>query len=366
MITERPLLKFSIFAAICVMFGLWLTSMIGNITWFEGQTEYQAVFDDVTGLVVNDEVRIAGVPVGRVVDAELHRGQALVTFKIRDDIVLPEATTVGVRWRGIVGLRFLYLYPQGEGELEAGHRFDSGSTFSPASIGVALERIVPIMRSLEPEVQNEFLHAMQEALVGQEEDIRRLVDEAAELTQTLAGREHEIARLLQNAGIVTQGLADRDDEIRAWLGNFVEAAEGIADRNDMLEQFISEVDDQQSEMRQFLETNSEGISLAIEALDEITFIIEQNIDDFEDVLKYSGHGIIPYHQMSRWGNYFLVRFLSTTSGEQAEQSDGRGQYLPPRENYSDTTTFRNNGDTEASNGSSMARFFLPAADGGAH
>jgi phospholipid/cholesterol/gamma-HCH transport system substrate-binding protein len=361
-ITERPLLKFAVFAVICVLFGLWITSMIGNITWFQGHHEYEAVFDDATGVLQNDEVRIAGVPVGRVRSTELDRGQALVRFTVRDDVVLPEDTTVAIRWRGIVGLRYLYLHPDGEGELEAGHRFGTERTFSPASIGVALERIVPVMRALEPEVQNQFLQAMEEALVGQEEEIRSLVDEAAELTQTLAGREQEIARLLQNAGVVTQALARQDDSVRTWLGNFVEVAEGIAARNDMLEAFILELGDQQDEMRNFLETNSEGISMAIHALDEITFIIEENIEDFEDVLRYSGHGVIPYHLMSRWGNYFLVRFIATTLGEEAEQTDGRGQTLPPRRDWSDTT---GDGSGQRARNSSMAQLFqAPSEDRG--
>jgi phospholipid/cholesterol/gamma-HCH transport system substrate-binding protein len=336
-ITERPLLKFSIFAGICVAIGLWITSMIGNIAFLESHDTYEAVFDDATGVLENDEVRVAGVPVGRVRSTELERGQAVVTFTVRDDITLPEQTTVGVRWRGIVGLRYVYLYPEGEGELEPGHRFPVERTFSPASIGVALERIVPVMRALEPEVQNEFIQALEEALVGQEAEIRQLVDEAAELTQTLAGREEEIGRLIQNAGILTQALARQDDSVRSWLGDFVEAAEGIAERNDMLEDFILEVGDQQDELANFFETNQDGIRLALASLDEITRVIEANLDDFEDVLKYSGHGIIPYHLMSRWGNYFLVNFIGTTIGEEGEQTDGRGSALPPRQEHGDTT-----------------------------
>jgi phospholipid/cholesterol/gamma-HCH transport system substrate-binding protein len=365
MITERPLLKFSIFGAICVAIGLWITAMIGNISFFQGQNEYEAVFDDATGLLENDEVRISGVPVGRVTSTALERGQALVRFQVDDDVVLPEDTTAGVRWRGIVGLRYLYLYPAGEGELEPGYRFPVERTFSPASIGIALERIVPIMRSLEPEVQNEFIQAMEEALVGQEEDIRQLVDEAAELTQTLAGREDEIGRLIENAAVLTQALANQDDAVRSWLGDFVHAAEGIAERNDMLEEFILTVGDQQGEMRTFLENNSDGISVAVNELETITAVIEENLDDFEDLLKYSGHGIIPYHLISRWGNYFLVNFIGTTVGEDAEQTSGRGEFLPPRENHSDTRSGETVDTYEGSSTSMSNLFIRPGAEGGA-
>lgn len=334
---SHPALKFGIFAIICAGIAFWIVSMIGNLQVFQGTNTYEAVFDDATGLLENDEVRIAGVPVGRVESTQLERGQALVRFSIRDEIVLPEDTTVGVRWRGVIGLRYLYLYPQGEGELEPGHRFATERTFSPASIALAIERITPVIRALDPEVQNVFLEAMQDALVGQEEEVRNLIREAASLTQTLATRETEIARILQNAEALTQTLATADNDIRRMLSNFAESAETVAERNDLLEAFLTDVANAQGELEHNLETNEQNIRGALHALDDILTVIQGQREDLEDIFRYASEGMIPYHLISRWGNFFLLNFVTTTVGEQFEQSDGRGGDIPPRERRADTT-----------------------------
>lgn len=335
-----PALKFAAFAVVCALFASWLVVMIGNIRPFEGAHVYEAEFDDATGLVTNDEVRISGVPVGRVQEVVTERGRAVARFTVRDDITLEDQTTVGIRWRGVVGLRYLYLYPGGDEELEPGHRFPTERTFSPASIAVALERITPIMRALEPETQNVFLQAMEEALVGREVEIQSLIAEAGDLTQTLASRDQEIGRILENASTLTNTLGAQDEAIKSMLSTFAEASETVAERNDLLERLIVDLSSNQAEFDRLITANEGEIRGALAALDEISAVLAVNRDNFEDVLKYSGHGIIPYHLISRWGNFFLVRFVGTSVGEQGENWDHRGGHpgaqVPPRQEFSDT------------------------------
>lgn len=335
-----PLIKFGIFAVICGVIAFWIVSMIGNLRIFESDVTYEALFDDATGLLENDEVKVAGVAVGKVDSVEVERGQALVRFSLRDDIELGQDTTLGVRWRGVVGLRFLYVYPDGDGELEPGHRFATERTFAPASIAIALERITPVMRALDPEVQNVFLEAMEEALVGREAEIQQLIAEAGSLTQTLADRDTQIGRLLENAATVTGALAQRDQEIRQMLSSFANSAELIASRNDQLESLITQLSGAQAELRRMIEANEGDVRGILRELEEITNIVLAQRDDFEDVLKYSGEGIVSYHRISRWGQFFNVRFVGMTLGDDRETfvNDGRGSHpQEPRRERQDVT-----------------------------
>lgn len=64
--------------------------VMGNIS-FESRETYAARFHDVQGLLVNDDVTISGVTLGKVTDiGHLPGGVVGVTFSLRDDI---EATT---------------------------------------------------------------------------------------------------------------------------------------------------------------------------------------------------------------------------------------------------------------------------------
>jgi phospholipid/cholesterol/gamma-HCH transport system substrate-binding protein len=91
----------------------------------EGDDGYQlqARFLKVGGLERGSDVRISGVKVGTVVERTLDRTsfEALVTFTVHDDVRLPVDTEAGVTAEGLLGGKYLRLFPGKEtGFLEDG------------------------------------------------------------------------------------------------------------------------------------------------------------------------------------------------------------------------------------------------------
>ena len=113
----RTAIKFGIFGLICLTLTMWLAFVIGNREFNDplnrDNFELTARFDDVTGLLINDEVKIAGVEVGKVTNVGTDDGRAVVRFQVRNDYrdLLPIDTTASIRWRNLIGQRFLYLVP---------------------------------------------------------------------------------------------------------------------------------------------------------------------------------------------------------------------------------------------------------------
>jgi phospholipid/cholesterol/gamma-HCH transport system substrate-binding protein len=100
------------------------------------RTLYASV-PDVGSLRPHDEVRIAGVRQGEVMEVAAHHGKAKV--KIRLDAgndPLPVGTRAGVRGRGLLGTRFLELIP-GDGPGTLGEDATVHATKDSLSYGVA-------------------------------------------------------------------------------------------------------------------------------------------------------------------------------------------------------------------------------------
>ena len=76
---------------------------------------YSAVFTDVSGLAPGDDVRVAGVRVGRVDKIDLVGTLANVVFRVQRDQVLYTNTVASVTYQNIIGQRYLGLL-QGPGE----------------------------------------------------------------------------------------------------------------------------------------------------------------------------------------------------------------------------------------------------------
>lgn len=70
---------------------------------------YGAMFTDVFGLREGDDVRMAGVRVGRVEKIELQGDLARVSFVVQSDQQLLGTTVASVTYQNIVGQRYLGL-----------------------------------------------------------------------------------------------------------------------------------------------------------------------------------------------------------------------------------------------------------------
>ncbi|MGH3441247.1 MAG: MlaD family protein [Nitriliruptorales bacterium] len=325
---ERPLLMFVGFGIICLVFAVWLVVTIGNIDLFANRVAYEAVLGDVTGLVENDEVKVAGVKVGKVDRIAVERGNAVVTFSVDEGLALGRDTVVGVRWRNLLGLRYLYVYPQGDDEHEPGYRFPLERSVSIVDFGRLMQRLVPIQRALEPEVGNVVVRSLNDALVGREERIQQLIANAGQLTNTLADREQEIAGILREAARLAGAYAEREQALREFIDNFASVADTVAARNDELERIVVDLAEAQQELARFLDANDEVIQGAIDGLDGVTSVMALNRANFEDLVTHLGRGLVFYHRTSRWGQWFNVRVVGLSDGGETVTAE-RGAELPP-------------------------------------
>ena len=335
----HPLFKFLVFTAVCLAFTAWLVVMIGNIS-FEPRLSYAADFDDVQGLLVNDDVKLAGVTVGKVTGIQhLPRGRARVDFTVRDGVALPEDSTLTIRWRNVMGLRFLYVDPGGAQEVvAAGHVFPNDQTRAPADLGSLLQRLGPFMQALSPQLQNELLRGLSEGLVGNEQEIRALIEEGADLTTAIASRDAEIDSLLRNSATVLDAYASREDELRGLLDSFAEVSSTLSERNDELERAIVAIADGQEELEHLVDTNRGEIEGTIDALEDLTTVLASDREGFEDVLETSPRGVLGYHLISRTGQWFNIRavgasvadtVVSTERGAAYPRPDGRSSRSSP-------------------------------------
>src|SRR4051812_8643007 len=89
---------------------------------------FKAEFSDVAGLRAGDDLRVAGVRVGRVQGIDITRTGAEVTFDLVKDQPILDTTKLVMRYQNLLGQRYLALVQSGK----QGKALDSGATV-PAS-----------------------------------------------------------------------------------------------------------------------------------------------------------------------------------------------------------------------------------------
>ena len=111
-ISKAMLLKVVLFATLCVALTIGLGVKLANSRLFSHTYVLEAQFDDATGVLKGDAVKLAGVDIGRVESATLDdEGQAVVKFNLDESVELPTDSEIAIRWRNVLGQRYIYVYP---------------------------------------------------------------------------------------------------------------------------------------------------------------------------------------------------------------------------------------------------------------
>src|SRR5262245_51017646 len=102
------LVRFIVFALCTSLLTVFIGAQIVGNRW-DDRYELVGTFDDVTGLLDGDAVKIAGTPVGRVASVKVVDGKAEVRVEVDRGIRIPEDSTMAIRWRNMIGQRMIYL-----------------------------------------------------------------------------------------------------------------------------------------------------------------------------------------------------------------------------------------------------------------
>ena len=156
---SRPtLVKVIVFAIVSAAFTIGLAVKIGNLKLFHPQYSLNAVFQDASGVFKGDAVKLAGVDVGRVGGTKIDNGHAVVTFSLDKDVRLTTDSVVALRWRNVLGLRFLYVYPGNDSGrvLKDGDTIPLSHTQDAADLGQFLNQLGPILKAIDPNKANAF------------------------------------------------------------------------------------------------------------------------------------------------------------------------------------------------------------------
>jgi phospholipid/cholesterol/gamma-HCH transport system substrate-binding protein len=320
--TGRQLIKLAVYSVVCLAVLAGLVARIGNIDFFADDTAYAAAMPDVTGLQVNDAVKVAGVDVGKVTGMSVERGHAVVRFSIDPDIRLTDQTRVGVRWRNVLGQKYLYLYPGTEGHrLHKGAQLPKANSVESADVGAFLNSIGPILQAIDPAKANAFIRAFNEALEGNEDKVRSLLGDTADIATDLGGSDVEIGSLIGHLDTVVGGLSDRDEDLQLVISRFQQMASGLADNNGDLQLLVERFAAVQTKLDDLVTRNRGNLDATIDDLATIAKVLGRHREDLDKALATMPEGLAIYDKISSYGQWFQIRTKITCLANQKTCSD---------------------------------------------
>lgn len=220
--TKRgPLIGLSLFMTIAVVMT-WLVFVTLKREIVGETTRYAAMITDVTGLKDGDDVRIAGVRVGRVDSVAMDGDLAKVTFQVQRAQSVYGNTVVSVTYQNVLGQRYLGLSLGKSGDpkaLPAGSIIPVERTEPSFDIGLLLHGFEPLFSVLDPKQVDNLTKGVIASLQGDSGSIATLVEQTSTLTQTFSGRDEVLGEVIENLNAVVGSLAAQNDNLNIVIKN---------------------------------------------------------------------------------------------------------------------------------------------------
>jgi phospholipid/cholesterol/gamma-HCH transport system substrate-binding protein len=213
----------------------------------DGETrEYHAEFADVSGLRAGDDVRVAGVQVGKITSIEVDQSNgstAKVGFTLRADQPLLANTQLVMRYQNLLGQRYLSLVqPDKRGDkLAAGATVPLERTSPGFDLTALLNGFRPLFDVLEPDDVNKLAESVIKVLQGEGGTVADLLTQTSQLTNYLADRDDLFTAVFDNLTPVLVDLAGQGNELRGTIRQLSTFMSGLAHNRKVFGRTIDDI-----------------------------------------------------------------------------------------------------------------------------
>ncbi|MFT3662062.1 MAG: MCE family protein [Gordonia sp. (in: high G+C Gram-positive bacteria)] len=226
---RKPLIGFTAFTLVALFMTYLIWSTLGR-TLDGDASDYRVSFNDASGLAVGDDVRMAGVRVGRVESIDLKDGKAQVGFDVVNDQKVYENTQGAIRYQNLIGQRYLQLTIYGE---ERGKQLSKGSELKldgldSFDVSRLLAGFQPVFETLSPDQVNDLtislINTFQE---GDTVSLTNTVRQIGKVAGDMADRDQVLGTIINNLAVVMRELAQQGDQVEALIDNTAKLVEGL-------------------------------------------------------------------------------------------------------------------------------------------
>ncbi|GAC55904.1 Mce family protein [Gordonia hirsuta DSM 44140 = NBRC 16056] len=226
---RKPLFGFLVFAVIAMFMTYLIWSTLQRT--LDGPTgDYSTTFTDASGLAVGDDVRMAGVRVGRVESIKLEDGKARVGFDVLNSQNIYDNTQAAIRYQNLIGQRYLALTLDGD---TPGKPLAKGSALKLGGVdSFDVTRLLggfqPVFDTMTAEEVNgltiSLIDTFQE---GDAISLSNTITQIGQVAEDMANRDEVLGAIITNLSVVMRELASQGDQVETLLTNTATLVEGL-------------------------------------------------------------------------------------------------------------------------------------------
>ena len=264
-----------------------------------------AYFPSAVGLYPGDDVRVVGVPVGRIDSIEPRARDVKVTMTVRDNVTLPADVRAIVIAPNLVSARFVQFTPAFTGgpELADGAEIGLDRTGVPVEWDDVKEQLTDLSTQLGPHegsVQGplaEFVNQAADTFDGNGDSFRNALRELSQTAGRLGDSSTDLFGTVRNLQVLVDALSNSNEQIVQFSTHVASVSQVLADSSQDLDQTLGTLNQALADVRGFLNENNSALIGQVNKLTDFTNILTEHSDDIEQVLHITPNGLANFYNI---------------------------------------------------------------------
>ena len=250
-----------------------------------GGDVYYASFSEAGGLKANDEVRIAGVRVGKVEEVELAGDHVRVAFRVEDDAEFGQETHAAIKVKTLLGSMFLSLEPAGDGQMNEGYEIPVERTSSPYDVVEAFTGLAETSGEIDTDQLAESFTTFADLARNTPDEFRDALDGVSALSANVAAKNEQINTLLKNLRKVSGVLDERDEDIIALMRDADVLFRALVQRREAIHNLLVSTSRLSKELTLLVEQSRADLKPALTHLESVLQVLNKNEDNIDNSLR---------------------------------------------------------------------------------
>jgi phospholipid/cholesterol/gamma-HCH transport system substrate-binding protein len=258
-----------------------------------GGDTYYADFGEAGGLKANDEVRIAGVRVGKVDSVALDGDHVKVAFRIDSGAEFGTDTRAAIKVKTLLGAMYLSLEPAGGGQLKKGSEIPVSRTSSPYDVVQAFSGLARTSEQIDTHQLARSLTTLADLTRNTPQSFRKALTGVSALSSNLAARNEQIGTLLGNLRSVTTTLNDRDQDIVGLMQDSAVLFKALVKRRQAVHNLLTSTSELSVALTRLVKQSRADLKPALTHLSSVVDVLNKNSDNIDQSIRLLG----PFYQV---------------------------------------------------------------------
>lgn len=312
MTSDRVLLKVGVFTVVMIFVAAFLVVVFGQFR-FASDKSYHATFTSASRLKAGQDVRIAGVPVGKVNKLKLNPDNTVdVSFNINKRYQIYSSTRAVVRYQNLVGDRYLEI-TSGPGELRKlppGSVIPKENTQPALDLDALLGGLRPVLKGLDGAKINEVSNAVMELLQGQGGALSNLLSTTSAFTESLSARDQLIGDVVNNLNTVLGTVDQKGAQFDASVDQLQKLISGLAEGKDSIAGAIGPLASAENDLTDMLAKSRRPVQGVIENVRPLAQRLDERKADVNKVIEPLAENYLRLNALGAYGAFFNIYFCS--------------------------------------------------------